>query len=214
MQDPAPGRDPQRSHRPHTPDSISTPYPSPSCRPLGSEGGGSCGTWERQREASLLLPVVSVTLGHVPRDGQLLVVDKACPSGLVLLLSSMWLHSVDSCQLAGQWPNPARPPPVLCWNLKLLILSLTQSREASGARQGGPGDFALCIRPKLLPLGLLKMALTEAPGPASGYLLCTDSPSRLPSFCPSSAPTKYPAPSAGAHMILRGHWGWPQPQGW
>lgn len=84
VQDPALGRNSRHSPHPHTPDSTSTPYPLPFCRPRGSEGGGSCGTWERWREGSLLLPVLSVTLNLVLRDEQLLV-GKTCPSGWIPL---------------------------------------------------------------------------------------------------------------------------------
>lgn len=84
MQGPALGQGSQHSHHPRTPDSTSTPYASLFCRPRGSEGGESCGTWEQWREGSLLLPVLLVTLAPVLRDGQLLV-GKTCPSGWVPL---------------------------------------------------------------------------------------------------------------------------------
>ena len=144
-------------------------------------------------------------------DGQLLVVDPQVGSPLA---SSMWLCSVDSCQLAGQGPKPYSSSPVLCWRLELLILSLTLPREGIWGLTGWSGNFALSNHLQLLPQCLPKMGLTEAPSPAPWYLLCTNSPNRLPSFWPSPAPTKYPFPSARAHMMLRGHWGWPQPQGW
>lgn len=84
MQAPALEQDSQHSHRPRNPDSTSTPCRSLSCRPHGSEGGGSGGTWQRQKEASLFLPVLLATLVPVPRGRQLLV-GMACPSGWVPL---------------------------------------------------------------------------------------------------------------------------------
>lgn len=102
-QDPALGQDSQHSHHPRIPDSTSTPCPSRFCRPRGSEDGGSCGTWERWREGSLLLPALSVTVAPVLRDGQLLwarpVPQAESPSPF-----SMWSCSADSCQLAC-WPR-------------------------------------------------------------------------------------------------------------
>jgi hypothetical protein len=47
VQGPELKQDPPHNHRPHTPDSTATPYLSLSCRPHGSEGGGSYGTWQR-----------------------------------------------------------------------------------------------------------------------------------------------------------------------
>lgn len=50
VQGPERKKDPLRSHRPHTPDSTSTPCLSLSCRPPGSEDEGSSGTWPEERE--------------------------------------------------------------------------------------------------------------------------------------------------------------------
>ena len=109
-QDPALGPDSRHSRHPRTPDSTSTPYLLPFCRPRGSEDGGSCGTWERWREGSLLLAVLSVTAAPVHRGGRLQW-GRPVPQAGSPLPFSMWSCSADSCQLVGQGPNSCVCPP-------------------------------------------------------------------------------------------------------
>lgn len=128
VRSPAPGQGPLHSHRPRTPGSTSIPYLSPFCRPRGSEGGGSCGTWERQREA----PYSSCTISDAGPCPQRWAAVRGL--GLSLRLGPPDWPACGLAQLTvvsqlAEGQIPVLPPLVLCWSFELLSLNVARPRR-------------------------------------------------------------------------------------
>lgn len=131
--------------------------------------------------------------------------------GLSLRLGPPYMPACGLAQLTvvsrlAKGQIPILPPLVLCWSFELLSLNVARPRR--------------CI-PKAGRV--VQMSLPSVSHQPKSCLSITNGSQRSPWSCPW-LPALYKSPRLVAlaqapprthpHMMLREHWGWPQPQGW